>query len=163
MFLKNIFIYLFMVMKVLVTQSSLTLFNPMDCSPWGFSIHGTLQARILEWVAKPFSRGTSWPRDLTQVSCIVSRFFTIWASWPRKSSAYLFIINEYVYYKYLFLTVLNLHCCICAFSSCSAQASHCSGFSCCRAQALGYAGFRSCSLQAGSVVVVLGLSCSIQA
>ena len=48
-----------MIMKVLVTQSSLTLCNPMDCSLRGSSIHGTLQAGILEWVAKPASRGTS--------------------------------------------------------------------------------------------------------
>ena len=52
-------------MKVLVTQSCPTLCNPMDCSPPGFSIHGILQARILEWVAISFSRGTSWPRDWT--------------------------------------------------------------------------------------------------
>ena len=135
-------------MKVLVTQSSVTLCNPMDCSLRGSSIHGTLWARILDWVAKASSRGTSWPRDPTQVSCIVSRFFTIWASWPRKSSAYLFTINVYIYYKCLFLTVLSLHCCICAFSSCRAQASNCSGFSCCRAQTLAYAGFRCCSLWA---------------
>ena len=41
----------------------------MDCSLPGSSVHGTLQARILEWVASPFSRGSSWPRDWTQVSC----------------------------------------------------------------------------------------------
>ena len=46
---------------------------------WGSSAHGILQARILEWVAIPFSRGSSWPRDGTQVSCIAGRFFTIWA------------------------------------------------------------------------------------
>ena len=45
--------------KVLVTQSDLTLCNPMDCSPSGSSVHGTLQAKLLEWVAIPFSRGTS--------------------------------------------------------------------------------------------------------
>ena len=42
----------------------------MDCSPPSFSVHGILQARILEWVAIPFSRGSSWPRDQTWVSCI---------------------------------------------------------------------------------------------
>ena len=55
---------------VLVTQSCLTLCDHMDCSPPGFSVHGILQARILEWVAIPFSRGSSWPRDWTLVSCI---------------------------------------------------------------------------------------------
>ena len=48
------------------------------CWP-GSSVHGILQARILEWVAIPFSRGFSWPRDWTQVSCIAGRFFTVWA------------------------------------------------------------------------------------
>ena len=50
--------------------------DPMDCSPPGSSVHGILQARILEWVAIPFSRGSSKPRDRTQVSCIAGRFFT---------------------------------------------------------------------------------------
>ena len=44
-------------LKVLVTQSCLTLYSPMDCSPPGSSVHGIFQARILEWVAIPFSRG----------------------------------------------------------------------------------------------------------
>ena len=53
--------------------------NPMDCSPPDSSLHGILQARILKWVAIPFSRGSSWPRDWVQVSCITGRFFTNWA------------------------------------------------------------------------------------
>ena len=48
---------------LLVTQSGLTLCDPTDCIPPGPSVHGTLQARILEWVAIPFSRGCSRPRD----------------------------------------------------------------------------------------------------
>ena len=55
---------------MLVIQSCLTLCDPMDCNPPGFSVHGILQARILEWVAIPFSRGCSQPRDQTWVSCI---------------------------------------------------------------------------------------------
>ena len=56
---------------VLVTRSSSTLCNPMACSsPPGSSLHGILQARLLEWVATSFSRGSSQPRDRTQVSCI---------------------------------------------------------------------------------------------
>ena len=51
----------------------------MDCSPLGSSVHGILQARILEWGAIPFSRGSSQTRDQTQVSCIAGRFFTAWA------------------------------------------------------------------------------------
>ena len=62
-----------------VAAAHLTLCNPMYCSLPGSSIHGNLQARILEWVAIPFSRGSSWPRDWIWVSCIAGRFFTIWA------------------------------------------------------------------------------------
>ena len=51
----------------------------MDCSLPGFSVHGILQARIVEWVATSFSRGSSWPRNQTQVSCIAGMFFTNWA------------------------------------------------------------------------------------
>ena len=54
----------------LVAQWYLTLYNAMDCSPPGSSVHGSLQARILEWVAISFSRGSSQPRDRTWVSCI---------------------------------------------------------------------------------------------
>ena len=54
------------------------LCDPMDRGPPGSSVHRILQARILEWVAIPFSRGSSCPRDWTHVSCIASRFFTIW-------------------------------------------------------------------------------------
>ena len=63
-----------------LAQSCLILCNPMDCSPPGSSVHGNLQARILEWVAIPFSRGSSQPRDQTQVSHSAGRFFTIWAT-----------------------------------------------------------------------------------
>ena len=59
-----------------VTQSCPTLCNPVDCSLPDFSVHGILQARILKWIAIPFSRGTSQPRDRTLVSCIAGRFFT---------------------------------------------------------------------------------------
>jgi len=50
--------------------------DPMNYSPPSFSVHGIFQARILEWVAISFSRGSSQPRDQTQVSCIADRFFT---------------------------------------------------------------------------------------
>ena len=52
----------------------------MDCSPPNSSVHWILQARILEWLTIPFSRGSSWPRDRTQVSCTAGRFFTICAT-----------------------------------------------------------------------------------
>ena len=60
--------------KMKVAQSCPTLCNPMD-----YTVHGILQARILEWVAFVFSRGSSQPRDQTQVSHIAGGFFTSWA------------------------------------------------------------------------------------
>ena len=57
--------------KVKVAQLCLTLCDPMD-----YRVHGILQARILEWVAFPFSGGSSQPRDGTQVSCVAGGFFT---------------------------------------------------------------------------------------
>ena len=62
---------------VLVTQLCLTLCDPANCSLPGFPLHGILQARILEWIAIPFSRGSSQPRDWTLVSCIAGRLFTM--------------------------------------------------------------------------------------
>ena len=68
--------------KAKVTQSCLTLCEPMD-----YMIHDILQARILEWVAFPFSRGSSWPRDWSQVFHIAGGgFFTSWAT--RKPSCW---------------------------------------------------------------------------
>ena len=66
-----------------VTQLCLTLWDPMDCRPPGPSVHGMVQARILEWVAISFSKGSSQLRDQTRVSCIAGWFFT--TEPPRKS------------------------------------------------------------------------------
>ena len=63
-----------------VTQLCLNLCDPMNCSPPGSSVHGILQERIVEWVAIPFCRGSSPPRDRTWVSCITGRFLTVWAT-----------------------------------------------------------------------------------
>ena len=71
---------LFQNLCVLVAQSCLTLCDPMDCSLAGSSVHGILQARILEWVVIPFSRGSSGPRDWTCISCIAGGFLTVWAT-----------------------------------------------------------------------------------
>ena len=60
----------------------------MDCSPPGFSVHGILQARILEWVAISFSRGSFRPRDRTQVSCIAGRRFNLWANIAKEINKY---------------------------------------------------------------------------
>ena len=64
------FIFLFNMATVKVLQSCQTLCNPIDCSPPGSSVHGILQARILEWVTMPSSRGSSLPRDQTHVSYV---------------------------------------------------------------------------------------------
>ena len=61
--------------EVKVAQLYPTLCNPMD-----YAVHGILQAKILEWVAFPFSRGSSQPRDQAQVSCIAGGFFTSWTT-----------------------------------------------------------------------------------
>ena len=69
---------------MLVMQSSPTVCSPMDCSPPASSDHEILQARILEWVAIPFSKGSSQPRDQTCVfciSCIGRRILYHWATW----------------------------------------------------------------------------------
>ena len=75
-----------------------TLCNPMDCNcpphrPGSVrgSVHGILQARILEWVAMPSSRGSSWPSDQTcisYVSCIGRQVLYHWATWEVQSSVY---------------------------------------------------------------------------
>ena len=66
--------------EVIVTQSCPTLCDPMDYSPPGSFVQGTFPARMLEWVAVSFSRGSSQPRDRTQVSHTAGSFFTIWAT-----------------------------------------------------------------------------------
>ena len=59
----------------------MSLCEPMECSPTGSSVHRVSQARVLEWVAISFSRGPSWPRDRTWVSCTAGRFFTVALRW----------------------------------------------------------------------------------
>ena len=61
----------------LVVQSCSTLCNPMDCSSPGSSVHEILKVRILEWVAIPFSRGSSQPRDPTWISCFVGILYPL--------------------------------------------------------------------------------------
>ena len=72
---ENLYVYH---QSALFAQSYATLCNSMDCSPPGSSVHGIFQARILEWVAISFSRGSSWSRDQTRVFRITGRLFTIW-------------------------------------------------------------------------------------
>ena len=63
-----------------VAQLCPTLCDPIGCSLPGSSVHGIFQAKILEWLAIPFSRGSSWARDWTMISCVAGRLFTIWAT-----------------------------------------------------------------------------------
>ena len=81
----------------LVAKSCPTLCNPMDCSPRSSSVHGILQARILEWVAISFSRGIfpeiPWPRNRTRVFCIAARFFTNWATTEAILYIHIYIYN----------------------------------------------------------------------
>ena len=86
---------------MLVTQSCLTLCDPVDCSLLGSSVLGILQATILEWVVNSFSRGSSPLRDQIQVSCFASRFFTIWAT--REVFIYYIYIYIYIYISQLYL------------------------------------------------------------
>ena len=97
----------------LVAQSCLTLCDPMDCSPPGSSVHGILLAGMLKWVAILFSRGWSWPRDQTHVSCLAGEFFTIWAT--RKAMILVFLI-------FSFKPALLLHSIKMFLSSCSLSA-----------------------------------------
>ena len=64
----------------IVAQWCPSLCNPMDCSSSGSSVYGILHTIILEWVSILFFRGSSPPRDHTQISCIAGRFFTIWVT-----------------------------------------------------------------------------------
>ena len=91
-----------MKVKVKSLSTVLTLCDPMDCSLPGSSLHGILQARILEWVAISFSRGSSQPMDQTQVST-VDGFFTIWAT--REGHALIYNIHAI----YIHILLCNYH------------------------------------------------------
>ena len=80
-----------------VAQSCLTLCNPMDCSLPGSSVHGIFQTRILEWVAISLSRRSFRPSDWTQVSHIVDRRLTIWAT---RAVQYIVCINYLLFVFY---------------------------------------------------------------
>ena len=96
-----------------VAQLCPTLCDPMDCSLSGSSIHGIFQARVLEWIAISFSRGSSWPRNRTQVSHIAGRRFTFWATRealiirlvPEKN----YLLSDLSHY-YLGILVITLIC-----------------------------------------------------
>ena len=93
----------------LVTQSCLTLCDPVKYSPPGSSVHRIFQARILEWVAISFSKGSSWPRDWTWISCVACRLFTIWVT-KEVCTFYLFYIWKFVPLSLSHLFFFSLHC-----------------------------------------------------
>ena len=85
---------------MLVSLSCLTLWDLMDCNPWGFSVHGISKARILEWVSITIFRESSWLRDWTWVYHIAGRIFTVWAT--REDC---FIVNTFL--------LLKIKMCVC--------------------------------------------------
>ena len=85
---------------------------PMNCSPPNFSVHGILQARILEWVAISFSRGSSWPRDLTQVSHIAGRHFNLWTTNLSLSIVFLYFFALIAEEGFLISPCSSLELCI---------------------------------------------------
>ena len=86
-----------------VAQSCLTLCDPMDCRLPGSSVCGIFQARVLEWVAISFSRGSSQLRDQTWVSRIVGRHFTVWATREQNKT----LSNTETLYFLLFLSFIH--------------------------------------------------------
>ena len=96
-----------------VTQSCLILCDPMDFSLRASSIHGIFQARILEWVPISFSGRSSWPRDQTQVSRIVGRRFTFWATREVDTCMQVSTTNGHVPSN----STMIKSCCHCCFST----------------------------------------------
>ena len=90
-----------------VSQSCPTLCDPMDCSLPGSSIHGILQATVLEWVAISFSRGSSWPRDRTQVSHIAGRHFNLWATREAPFCIEYESMNDFYLFIYFALLIFS--------------------------------------------------------
>ena len=107
-----IYTELFRTMESEVTQLCPTLCDPMDCSLSGFSVQGIFQARVLEWVTISFSTGSSQPTDRTQVSCIASRRFSLWATRKLYSShQFAVVINIFYQMKSLICWWFPLVCC----------------------------------------------------
>ena len=111
--------------KVLVTQSRLTLCDLMDCRPPGSSVHRILQARILKWVAISYSRGFSWPRNWTQVSWFVGSLFSIWSTreaqnmkWLEKKKRYFWLSSHLFWGQKILWIVLVDHGLLCFFFRC---------------------------------------------
>ena len=100
---------------VYVSYSVMSDCNPMDYNFPGFSVHGIFQARILEWVAICFSRGSSEPKDWTLVSWIAGRFFTTWPS-GKPHTLYSFLNAIRYIFNYLILSFIPFN--LLSFSIC---------------------------------------------
>ena len=158
----------------------------MNCSPPGSSVHGILQAKILEWIAMPSSRRSSWLRNQTRIAGV---FFTHWATCDAQAEHLRMLYSLmkhrqifaslvfFIFYRMIFISVFIFGCAGSSvlhrrFSSwgekellsrCPEQASPCGGFSRCGARALGHAGSAAAVpglWSTGLVVVVHVLSCS---
>ena len=104
--------------------SRVRLCDPMDCNLLGFSIHGILQARILEWIAVSFSKGSSQPRDQTRVSCIGGRLFNLWAT--REAQLLLLLgasIHSFIWQAFIDHLLYIRHCARC-WNDTSGQNGH---------------------------------------
>ena len=107
LYIVTLFIYLLCrVLFSSVIQSCLALCDPMDCSLPRSFVHGIIQARILEWVAFPFSRVSFQSRDQTQVSLFAGGLFTIWASYKEVKQAGW----QYTALSYSFPNFEPVHC-----------------------------------------------------
>ena len=107
----GLWLLLLQLLKVKVAKSVQLIATPCTIH----TVHGILQARILEWVAFPFSRGSSQPRDRTQVSCIAGRFFTNWAMQLLISHIITGVLNwctsNHLYlYTFLFSVGYSINC-----------------------------------------------------
>ena len=101
-------------------QSCPTLCDSMDCNPTGSSVSGIFQARVLEWVATSSSRGSSWPRDRTTVSCVSCigrQILSHWTTWEAPMcKIYTSILKLPTYHvceiSYLIVILMNIFCII---------------------------------------------------
>ena len=88
--------------------------RPMDCNLQASSIHGIVQARILEWFALSFYRGSSWPRDQTPVCCIAGRYLP--SELPWKPHIYVYT-HTHTHTMYMYIcTYMHIHVCICVYT-----------------------------------------------
>ena len=96
----------------------------MDCSPPDSSVHGILQARILEWVAISFSSGSSQPRDGIQIARIADSFFTVWATWEAVQTISAHKSCCYHHFKWAFRSLLTVRASSCVRKNARWKPSH---------------------------------------